>query len=336
MNQTSKVSILVPVYNVEKYLNRCLNSILNQSYINFELILVDDCSNDNSLAICYEYAKKDKRIKVIEKKSHTVLSDVRNVGIDNASGKYLMFIDSDDYVEIDFVEKMVKAIEENNVDVVRCKAKVYNRKNKYEIETFYGYENKIFRNEKMTELLINFTSFENNISCYTWALIIRKEKLNIRFNTNIYCRQDAVFLIDLLLNSVDSIFFLDEPLYNYCFNETSITNNPEMYLKYVNDLFVSSDEIKQIIKSKKLLTENLENKINIAVIDIVFYRLKRLKKLSYSELKNNLRKAYNVNKVNDILESIKYTNLNFKRKIRFFLMKNHLYFFIILYIKIIN
>ena len=117
-----KVSVLVPIYNVEHFLDRCIQSILNQTYKNIEVILVDDCSSDNSLSICYEYAKKDERVKVIKKETHTVVSDVRNLGLENSTGDYVMFVDSDDYVCETFVEDMVEAIENKNVDFVRCKA----------------------------------------------------------------------------------------------------------------------------------------------------------------------------------------------------------------------
>ncbi len=112
------ISVIVPVYNVEKYLNQCVDSLLNQTYKNFEAVLVDDGSPDNCPAICDEYAKKDNRIKVIHKKNGG-LSDARNEGIKNASGKYLVFLDSDDYYGDDkFLEKLSRMIIEYNSDVV--------------------------------------------------------------------------------------------------------------------------------------------------------------------------------------------------------------------------
>lgn len=97
------ISVIVPIYNVEKYLARCVDSIVNQTYKDFELILVDDGSPDNSGKICDEYAKKDSRIKVVHKKNGG-LSDARNAGMAVATGEYISFIDSDDYVSDDFFE----------------------------------------------------------------------------------------------------------------------------------------------------------------------------------------------------------------------------------------
>lgn len=108
------ISVIVPVYNVEKYIKNCIDSIINQTYKNLEIILIDDGSKDNSGKICDEYTKLDNRIKAIHKKNGG-LSDARNVGIDNATGKYITFIDSDDYVENDYVEYLYKLIKKYNV-----------------------------------------------------------------------------------------------------------------------------------------------------------------------------------------------------------------------------
>ncbi len=111
------VSVVIPIYNVEKYLDRCIISVVNQTYKNLEIILVDDGSPDNCPAMCDEWAKKDSRIKVIHKKN-AGLGMARNTGIDNANGDYIFFFDSDDYVDVEIAEKCVAAITEKNSDVV--------------------------------------------------------------------------------------------------------------------------------------------------------------------------------------------------------------------------
>jgi len=110
------ISVVVPVYNVEKYLRRCVDSILCQTYSNLEIILVDDGSPDNSGKICDDYKKKDKRIKVIHKENGG-LSDARNVGIDACHGKYITFVDSDDWIERDYVEVLYDALKRNKVRI---------------------------------------------------------------------------------------------------------------------------------------------------------------------------------------------------------------------------
>lgn len=116
------ISIIVPIYKVEKYLNRCIDSILSQSYRNLEIILVDDGSPDNCSIICEEYAKKDKRIKVIHKKNGG-LSEARNYGIEASTGDYIMFVDSDDYISKDMCKTLLINALENNADIVVCNFK---------------------------------------------------------------------------------------------------------------------------------------------------------------------------------------------------------------------
>ena len=120
MEQTTPlISIIVPVYKVEQYLHRCINSILAQTFENFELILVDDGSPDNCGKICDEYAQKDNRIKVIhQKNSGTIIA--RNAGIKIATGKYLGFVDSDDYIKPQMYEKLYNCISSDNYDIVWC------------------------------------------------------------------------------------------------------------------------------------------------------------------------------------------------------------------------
>ena len=119
------ISVVVPVYNVEKYIDKCINSIINQTYKNLEIILVDDGSPDNCGNICDEYAKKDNRIIVIHKENGGV-SSARNIGIKNAKGKWITFVDSDDWIENDYVEKLSKIGIQNKAEVVLCG---YNRIN---------------------------------------------------------------------------------------------------------------------------------------------------------------------------------------------------------------
>lgn len=113
------ISVILPIYNVDKYLKQCLDSILNQTYKNLEIILVDDGSKDNSGKICDKYSKKDNRIKVIHKRNGGV-SSARNTGLHVATGEYISFIDPDDFVEPYFIEKMHALMVENDCDIVQC------------------------------------------------------------------------------------------------------------------------------------------------------------------------------------------------------------------------
>jgi len=116
---SDSISVIIPVYNVEPYLKKCLDSVVTQTYKEIEIILVDDGSTDGSGPICDEYAAQDKRIRVIHKRNGG-LSDARNVGLDRCSGRYVTFIDSDDYVASDYVERLYRILVEYNADIAVC------------------------------------------------------------------------------------------------------------------------------------------------------------------------------------------------------------------------
>ena len=146
-----KISIIVPIYNIEKYLPRCLDSILAQTYKNLEVILVDDGSVDNSGMIADKYARKDQRIKVIHQVNQGV-SVARNTGIDLATGDYIGFVDGDDYIEPDMYEILMRIIDEQQVDIAHCGYQmVYPSKTEY----YYNTKKKIKMNreEGVLELL---------------------------------------------------------------------------------------------------------------------------------------------------------------------------------------
>ncbi|MBQ8615735.1 MAG: glycosyltransferase, partial [Clostridia bacterium] len=115
-----KISIILPVYNVENYLDKCLTSLVNQTYQNLEIILVNDGSPDNSGEVCENWAKKDSRIKVLHKANGGV-SSARNFGLDNATGDFIGFIDPDDFVELDMYEKLLNALNSQNATMAMCR-----------------------------------------------------------------------------------------------------------------------------------------------------------------------------------------------------------------------
>lgn len=158
----SLISVIVPIYNVEKYLDRCVDSIINQTYKNLEIILVDDGSPDNCPQMCDDYAKKDSRIKVVHKENGG-LSDARNAGMKVATGEYVSFIDSDDYISLDFYEILLQTMIDNDSDIVECGVVKF-----YENGKFDEYSDdqmiKNFNTVDGLEGLIN----ENSFHQYVW------------------------------------------------------------------------------------------------------------------------------------------------------------------------
>ena len=112
-----KLSVIVPVYNTEKYLERCIDSIVNQTFKNVEILLINDGSTDNSIEICRRYEKNDERIKLINKQNSGV-SETRNIGIENATGEFITFVDSDDEIALNMYEQMIGAANEKDADIV--------------------------------------------------------------------------------------------------------------------------------------------------------------------------------------------------------------------------
>ena len=163
------ISVVIPVYNVKKYVEKCVETVIKQTYQNLEIILVDDGSTDNSGIVCDNISKKDKRIKVIHKKNGG-LSDARNFGINNSNGKYICFIDSDDYVSIEYVEKLYEAIVRENADISACDFFYVDEVG----ITFENSKKKSNRNYTNIEALQDMLSCKQLIEVMTWNKLYKK------------------------------------------------------------------------------------------------------------------------------------------------------------------
>ena len=154
MDSKSLISVIVPIYNVEKYLERCVDSIVNQTYRNLEIILVDDGSPDNCPKMCDDFAKKDSRIRVVHKKNGG-LSDARNSGMKIASGECIVFVDSDDYVDCNMIAKMYDVMLKDDSDVVSCGVKWVDENGEVISEPTVDKNEILDTNEAMIEIIID-------------------------------------------------------------------------------------------------------------------------------------------------------------------------------------
>lgn len=208
------VSVIVPVYNVEKYISRCIDSIISQSFRNMEIILVDDGSTDNSLELCESYAQKDNRIKLIAKENEGS-SVARNIGLGLAEGKYIVFIDSDDALESDFVETLLKAAELHRADICICG---YKKNGKNCLIDEYGKTELITDRSMLGKALI----VERRIGVMPWGKIYKKECIgNIRFIKG-RINQDDLFCHQVF-SHCSSVVKVNLPLYLYTENNTGVT-----------------------------------------------------------------------------------------------------------------
>ncbi len=214
------ISIIVPVYKVEKYINKCIESILAQTYKDFELILVDDGSPDNSGAICDEYAKKDSRIKVIHKQNGGV-SSARNMGLESAKGEFINFVDSDDTIPYDSLENLIKLQKENDADLVCCG---------YELQYLNGETERFVFNDKFVEFYSmadeDCKIFLSSLFHGPWAKLYRNSILkenSIIFDTAVSYREDTIFVFEYL-SKCAKVQCGNDAVYNYLKNDQSATN----------------------------------------------------------------------------------------------------------------
>lgn len=212
----SKVSIIIPIYNVEKYIQRCINSAMNQTYENVEIILVNDGSPDQSPKICDQYSLRDKRIRVIHKENGG-LSDARNFGLDVCTGEYIMFVDGDDYIESTLVEKAVEEIEKNQSDIVvwgYYADFVDLNENLISTTEYKGingnYKNHNFKKIPLSNQLVGLLGYAWN-KLYKSEIIYQQPH---KFTKGLSLVEDIVFN-GPILEACNSLTFIESPLTHY-------------------------------------------------------------------------------------------------------------------------
>lgn len=230
--RTGLVSVVVPIYNTEKYLERCLNSIINQTYKNIEILLIDDGSKDKCPQLCEEWAQKDNRIKVIHKEN-AGLGMARNTGIDNAEGEYICFFDSDDYISSQTIEKSYQLACRTKADIV-CFG--YHKVSKHGeiIKSFVPqmpkveYEGNEVQNVFLPELIQNNPRNKKraNLNMSAWAAIYSMEKINKvdwRFVSEREIISEDYYSLLCFYKYIEKVAVLEEACYFYCENEGSLT-----------------------------------------------------------------------------------------------------------------
>jgi len=237
-----KVSIIVPIYNVESYLDRCMQSLLNQTLKDIEIIMVDDGSPDNCPKMCDEYAKKDSRIKVVHKKN-AGLGYARNTGLDVATGEFVAFVDSDDYVDLRMFEVLYNEIVKQYADAIFCGTRREIGPGKY-IYSNECTELKIWENGQISDLYLNMIASapkvkkERLYEMSVWRSLYKKsiiDSIDLRFlSEREYASEDLPFNIDYL-RKCKKVVMLPDVLHTYCLNMNSLTTT---YKKEKFDRFV--------------------------------------------------------------------------------------------------
>lgn len=227
-----KISIIIPVYNTEKYLKRCLNSLVRQTLKDIEVILINDGSLDNSSNICDEYAEKDSRFKVVHKENGGA-SKSRNIGLNMACGEYICFVDSDDYIDTNGFEEMYNIATEKNVDIVLSNH-FYGESN---INNVKFPKNVVVEKDEIKKMLVN--SNTDFFLPFLWRNIFKntEEQQKIRFKTNLKYGEDSLYNLTSYL-SANRMYCIDKAFYHYMQNDTSTMNSKKKkFLYYLNNLY---------------------------------------------------------------------------------------------------
>ena len=226
INKKNLISLIVAVYNVGEYLPRCIESILQQTYSNLEILLVNDGSTDNSKQICNKYARIDSRIEVINKENGG-LTSARKVGFGKARGDYIAFLDGDDYLENTYVESLFTSLIENQSDIAICgyyldyKGERLSKQIKH-LKTCLKSEE--YAKELIQPSIYPLSGDETRIPNFVWLRLFTRKVISDRC----FVSEREVYTEDLFFNSeaylqCNKVYFVDAPLYNYCMNASSMT-----------------------------------------------------------------------------------------------------------------
>ena len=217
MDHMPLISVIVPVYNVQPYLEKALNSIIQQTLGDIQIILVDDGSDDGSLDICHEFARKDERIQMVESR-HQGVAAARNIGLNIAAGEYIAFVDADDWLEHNMIEEMISVVT-SDVGIVCCAND--NREENGGYVSDSELRNEVLTKEQQIEYFFN-----NFGSGHLWNKLIRAELFSsIRFNDDYKDGEDADVYWKILLKNKYKIIHISNILYHYRCNKTSITKS---------------------------------------------------------------------------------------------------------------
>lgn len=260
-NAKPRISIVVPIYKVEEYLDKCIKSLINQTYKEIEIILVDDGSPDRCPKMCDEYAEEDDRIKVIHKVNGG-LSDARNYGLKESTGEYVLFVDSDDYIELDTCEKFLYIIKSNKPDIIVGNAYRINNNKSYLMKHSMDTNGKMIRGTEYLKEELKSSS----MYMAAWLNLYNREflvKNNLQFSVGLL-HEDEEFTPRAFLKA-SNVIGTDIFFYNYLIREGSITTaknklkNAEHMMKICNDLESVYGTIPDL-ELKKLLNNNLVDK----------------------------------------------------------------------------
>lgn len=330
-----KISIVVPIYNCENTIDRCIESLINQTYTNIEIILINDGSTDSSEEKCIKYTNNDSRITLISKANEGV-SKARNIGIKKANSEYIMFVDSDDYVQVDMCERLLEAINNNEYDVV-----------------ISGYERVfLFNNRVRSNLIIkpkygNIKTvdqykqrwcelYEKSFFNAPWAKLYKTEIIknnNITFKEHLECGEDLLFNLEYF-KYVKNISLIDEAFYIYeCTEKESLTTRYDSD-KDSNDRLLYNSTL-LYLKSKGMINQ-CKHSVALIYMRSCFRTFEQIlygkNKLNKSEKKSKIKKIISYRETVDSMCATKMSGI--ENIMYYLVLKSNIYYLIVFFTKI--
>lgn len=314
------VSIIVPIYNAEKYIAKCIESIINQTFSNYELILINDGSTDNSIQIIKNYEKKYDNIKVFNNKNRGV-SYTRNFGLKNATGKYIMFVDADDFLENNCLENLLCNIEDGDIII----------SNYYR---YYGKNKKILKNGNIGNKVLGLDEFKEyffyyyrkNITNSPCARLYRKciiDKYNLEFDEDYSLGEDLIFNLNYL-KYVHKIVFVNDYLYYYRLTPNSLSN--KFIINYLNIKMKLIKYIEDFLYSNNERNEYIDNAINAEKCNVIIGTIQNLflpnSKLNNNEIRVRISEIIENNDYMDIIKKCQFKSISQKIIKRLVVLKN--------------
>lgn len=279
MENKPKISVVVPVYNDESYLNQCLDSILSQTFKDFELILVNDGSTDFSFKICEEYAEKDNRIRLFSQENKG-LSASRNIGIENAVGEFITFIDSDDYIHPDCLKKLYNVVQDYQADIVICEYYRYDRETNL---LYYYVTEKDYEIIKFSSYKAFKKMFEHNGFISSWGKLYNISLFeNIRYQNGRFFEDQ--YTTGKLYIQAKNIQYLKESLYCYTVTPNSITTTKKDIKKITDDIEGVEEMILNTVLSGMFDTEMQNSALN-------FYKNRLIENKNFFESRDLIHEA---------------------------------------------
>lgn len=306
-----KISVVIPVFNTEMYLNTCLDSVINQKYSNIEIIVINDGSTDSSAKICLKYAKKDSRINYIDKKNEGV-SVARNIGVAMATGEWIYFLDSDDFLELNTFEVLIGVAEKTGCDLIHFGYRTLKGNKKINEMVSFNYQeyqniNKFIKCKKLKPMPASLTFIKRNIL----------KESGILFNVNMKHNEDLLFVYSLYCHA-KKIVVLNNIFYNQVLSENSASRKP-LSIKVLDDRILFLSELCNYVRKQGLIQE-YKKEINslskyIFVLALYYKDFHKYK----DEIQKDLRSLYVNNR--DVFDTSYFKLANYNLYLAVYLLK---------------